>query len=121
MEGIGTPFCSRCGNETSADSIFCNRCGARLSPELTVAGPPPAPTVVRETIVKEKGTSFWAVCGILFFILVVLGVIVLFMGGVAAVGIPGFPVESILIGIAVGLSLIVTGRRKMTRGKQNRN
>lgn len=63
MEGIGTPFCPRCGKEASTDSIFCNRCGLRLPAvsELTIVEPPrewvPTPQPSTHLPLKNPGVA----------------------------------------------------------------
>ena len=68
-------------------------------------------------VVGERPSSLWVVLAVMVVLLVIAAVILfLFFGrgqsGLVIVAIPGFPVESIVLGIALGLSFIVLRRKR---------
>lgn len=71
-------------------------------------------------VVGDRPTSLWVVLAITAVLLVIVGVILfLFLGrgqsGIVVVAIPGFPIESVIVGIAVGLSFIILRRKSVRR------
>jgi hypothetical protein len=66
-------------------------------------------------IVKDR-SSVLAVCVALILVLVVVAILVFLISGgrgtVFVVALPGFPVESIIIGLAAGLLLVALRRRR---------
>lgn len=67
-------------------------------------------------VVKDK-TPLWAALAITTLVLVVVGLLLFLLigrgqGTVFVVAIPGFPVESIVLGLVVGLLLVASRRRR---------
>ena len=67
-------------------------------------------------VVKDK-TTLWAALAITTLVLVVVGLLLFLLigrgqGTVFFVAIPGFPVESIVLGLVVGLLLVASRRRR---------
>ena len=70
-------------------------------------------------VLGDRPTSLWVVLAIVAVMLIIVGVILsLFLtrgpSGIVVVAIPGFPIESIVIGVAVGLSFIVLRRESIS-------
>jgi hypothetical protein len=73
-------------------------------------------------VVGDRPTSLWLVLALTVVVLIIVGLVLfLFLGrgqsGIVVVAIPGFPVESIIMGVAMGLSFIFL-KRKSTRGRR---
>jgi hypothetical protein len=71
-------------------------------------------------VVGNRPTSLWLVLALTVIMLVIVGLVLfLFLGrgqsGIVVVAIPGFPAESIIMGIAIGLSLIFLKRKSIRR------
>jgi len=71
-------------------------------------------------VVGERPSSLWVVLALMVVLLAIAAVILfLFFGrgqrGLVIVAIPGFPVESIIVGIALGLSFIVLRRKSIMK------
>lgn len=69
-------------------------------------------------VVGDRPSSLWVVLAVMVVMLVIVGVILfLFFGrgqsGLLIVAIPGFPIESIVVGIVLGLSFIALRRRSI--------
>ncbi len=67
----------------------------------------------------RPSTPIWVVLVITAIVLIVVGVVLFLLlgggqtGGLVVVAIPGFPVESIITGVAFGLLLLVLRRKSI--------
>lgn len=73
-------------------------------------------------VVVEERTPAWAILAIVIIVILVVVAVLAFIltggrGTVLLVAIPGFPTESIIVGLALGLLVVVFKRRspKKTR------
>ena len=65
-------------------------------------------------VVVRDRVSSWAVLAVTVLVLIVVGILVFLITGgrVLVVALPGFPPESILVGLAAGVVLIVLKRKR---------
>jgi hypothetical protein len=66
-------------------------------------------------VVVRGGPSVLAAVLLLIIVLIVVGLLVFLLtrGSVLVVAIPGFPVESVIMGLLVGAMLVAMKRRRM--------
>ncbi len=73
-------------------------------------------------VVVRGGSSLWTILAAIILVVIIILSIILFLitkGTVLIVAIPGFPVESIILGLAAGTLLIALRRRPSRKSTRN--
>ncbi len=75
-------------------------------------------------VVIGKGTPLWAVLAVIIVVILVVVAVLMFIvtggrGTLLVVAIPGFPVESIILGLALGALLVILKRISKKKAASN--
>jgi hypothetical protein len=66
-------------------------------------------------VVVRNGTPVWAIlAAVILVIMVAVAVVILLLtrGTVLVLAIPGFPTESVILGLSLGVLFLILGRRR---------